>query len=188
MTGTEREILIRSQAGDLGAFRELVEHYQPYALSVAYRMLGNKEDSKDVVQESFIQVWKHLPGLKMEMKFTTWLYRIVMNRCLDRIKARKRFKRHLEERNVYAEHFQEPEMDTGQDNRGLVDVIGRLAMTLTPKQRMVFVLRDLEDRSIGEVSGILKMSKNSVKSNLYHARRQIRHRLQALKILEKERI
>ncbi|MFC2145837.1 RNA polymerase sigma factor [Acidobacteriota bacterium] len=84
-----RDILLASQNGDTRAFEKLVETYQGYAFSLARRFLGNEEDAQDVVQEAFIRVWKHLPAFDYRCKFTTWMYRIVTNLCLDRVKSLK---------------------------------------------------------------------------------------------------
>ena len=71
------QILDASKKGDSTAFRKLVEHFQSYVFSLALRFLCNEEDSKDVTQESFGRVWKHLKKYNSKSKVTTWLYRIV---------------------------------------------------------------------------------------------------------------
>jgi RNA polymerase sigma-70 factor (ECF subfamily) len=84
------ELIVRSRDGDLTAFQQLVEQYQGYAFTLAFRMLGNEDEANDTVQETFIRVWKHITKFNFSSKFTTWLFRIVTNLRLDRLKSGKR--------------------------------------------------------------------------------------------------
>ena len=89
------ELISRSRRGDLSAFRLLMESQQRYAYAVAYRLLHDTENAKDVVQEAFIRVWNNLDKYRQEVKFTTWLYKIVINLCYDKMKMESRRKRWL---------------------------------------------------------------------------------------------
>lgn len=183
------EILVRSRGGDIEAFRQLVEHYQGYAFALALRMLCNEENARDVVQETFIRVWKHLPKYDQRKRFTTWLYTIVTNLCYDSLAAQSR------EGKMTAQNADTNclTITTGKDNpereiddKELVKNIGTLVSELSPKQRMVFVLRDLQNLSIKEVSHIIGMSTHSVKTNLYYARQNIRRKLETLDGMEEK--
>lgn len=178
-----QDMILRSQQGDLSAFQQLVEHFQNYAFILASRLLGNEEDARDAVQEAFIRVWKHIGKFNFSSKFTTWFYRIVTNLCFDRIKAQKRNNKIFDQDQEPA-HLLAPagEHDVENDciKKDLVDTIMSLSEELTPRQRVVFVLRDLQDLSMKEVAQISGMSLNSVKSNLFYARRNIRERLEHL--------
>ncbi|MCP4218899.1 MAG: RNA polymerase sigma factor, partial [bacterium] len=161
----------------------LAAHYQGYAFSLAVCFLGNDEDAGDVVQETFIRVWKHLRFFDFRCKFTTWLYRIVINLCHDR--ARAVTLRNEKLRNgstgIHGAHLHsgnDPEEKNIESN--LVGIISALAGQLPPRQRSVFVLRDLQDVSIAEVAEILDISKGAVKSNLTAARCNIREKLERM--------
>ncbi|MBN1895995.1 sigma-70 family RNA polymerase sigma factor, partial [bacterium] len=80
----------RCSKGDADAFRPVVIHYQEFAHAVAFRILQHEEDARDVVQESFVRVWKNISKFDARKSFSTWLYRIVTRLCLDRLKSRKR--------------------------------------------------------------------------------------------------
>ncbi len=183
MNPSEFELFQRSRNGDPEAFRRIVERHQPFAYAVAYRFLGNPADAEDVVQESFISVWKHLSDFDPKKKFTTWLYRIVANRCLDQIKSRKHGGnpesrvRDPEDGGIVL-----PSSDPHEklDEQERIRMIEALVRELPEKQRMVFILRDLQDLSIGETSQILKISGASVKSNLFHARKFLREKIEEL--------
>jgi len=181
---SETELFQRSRNGDPEAFRRIVEGHQPFAYAVAFRFLGNEADSEDAVQESFINVWKHLAAYDPKKKFTTWLYRIVANECLDHIKSRKRL------RTAIPVDPLPGDSDTGRaagdepnkafDDRERLRMVETFARELPEKQRMVFILRDMQDQSIEETSQILKMSRASVKSNLCHARIFLRERIEQI--------
>lgn len=175
-----QDMIWRSREGDLSAFQQLVEHYQHYAYILAFRLLGDDEDAKDAVQEAFIRVWKHIKNFNLSSKFTTWFYRIVTNLCLDRIKAQKR-KNRVFSQGIGQDQLLVPTNKKNPEenciNKYLAGTIIRLSEALTPKQHIVFVLRDLQDLDTKEVARISGMSVNSVKSNLFYARRNIRERL-----------
>lgn len=178
-----QDTILRSQQGDLHAFQQLVEHFQNYVFVLASRLLGNEEDARDAVQETFIRVWKHIGRFNFNSKFTTWLYRIVTNLCFDRIKSQKRKNKIFDQDHEPAQLLASAgEQDVENDciKKDLVDTIMTLSEELTPKQRVAFVLRDLQDFNMKEVAQISGMSLNSVKSNLFYARRNIRERLEQL--------
>ena len=176
------EKIIDAKKGDLEAFRVLVEHYQTFVYRVAFRLLSNKEDAEDSVQECFVRVWKNLSRFDLNKKFTTWLYRIVTNLCFDRLRSAKRKDNNIDYNTDLSLIKDKKNPDTLLDNKDMLKIIQKLADTLPPKQRIVFVLRDLEDKDINSVAAILKMTQQSVKSNLYFARRFLRTKLSELNI------
>jgi RNA polymerase sigma-70 factor, ECF subfamily len=166
---SEAEVISKAMAGDAQAFRLLVENHQRFAYSLAFKFLGNRGDAEDATQEAFIRLWKHIAVYRREIKLTTWLYKIVTNVCLDQLKSAYR------KRSKNFEAVDESIEDrTGSDGemitRELQQAILEMAQTLTPKQKAVFVLRDLEDLSVDEVSSVLNMASWNIKSNLYQAR------------------
>jgi RNA polymerase sigma-70 factor (ECF subfamily) len=188
-TGHIPELIGRCLRNEGGAFRQLVEEHQRYVFSLAFRMLRDDEEARDVVQETFIRVWKNLHTFDMEAKFTTWLYAITVNLTYDLLKSNTRRRRWL----------LAPETVDGQDsaaateeemnivNRDLAAKIKELAGSLPPKQQLVFVLRDLQDLSVDEVAQILSMSTGTVKTNLCYARKFIRAHMQRLDGMEGRR-
>jgi RNA polymerase sigma-70 factor, ECF subfamily len=179
LTDLHPDIITKSKSGDLNAFTTLVEKTQQYAYALALRMLCHHEDANDVVQESFIRVWKHLPKYKSKIKFTTWLYKIVTNLCLDQLKSRKRRGRIFVEEEKIHQIAQENECPFERSEAILQ--IERLSEQLTPKQKTVFVLRDLQDLEMDEIAKITGFTKNVIKSNLYLARMNIRNKLRKIK-------
>jgi len=174
------EFVGRGLGGDLPAFRTLVDTFQKYAYALAFRILGEEEESKDAVQEAFIRVWQHRGKYDPKVRFTTWLYTIVTRLCYDKLRGMRR-------RNTVpfgdgeASHC--GDASSGDDaerlysNKEIAALVNRLSRQLPPKQRVVFVLRDLQGLSVREVAGILRISESSVKANLVYARKFLRSKL-----------
>jgi RNA polymerase sigma-70 factor (ECF subfamily) len=175
------DLISLCQRGNQKAFRELVDGHMQYAYSLAIRLLADEDDAKDVVQEAFIRVWKHLLEYDERVKFTTWLYRIVVNLCYDRLKARKRkfgiFDRWNED-DTFLDRQSSNDPSVAYVNNETAEMIKRISTSLPFKQRMVFILRDLHEQTVEEVSSILDMSLSSVKTNLCYARRAVRNEME----------
>lgn len=176
---TEKEVIevIKDAAkGNLSAFENIVKNYQYYAYTVAYRVLLDEDDTKDVVQESFVRIWKNLKNYNDNVKFTTWMYKIIINLCYDLLRKRKIDKERMES-------IDESLIDNLEDiektysNREQAEIIRFISDSLPAKQKMVFVLRDLEGLNTEEVAKILEISLENVKANLSIARKTIRTKL-----------
>jgi RNA polymerase sigma-70 factor (ECF subfamily) len=174
------DIIRQCKAGDSRAFAHLVRSHQAYAFTLAFRMLSDEDEASDIVQESFIRVWKNMNRYDPSQKFTTWLYAIVSRLCLDRIQSLARFRK-LFRREDDTTGLEWPYDPTDPEkvltNREIATIIEQLAGDLSPTQRLVFTLRDLQQCTIEEVCEITGLSNGSVKTNLSYARRRIRHRL-----------
>lgn len=171
-------ILKSVRSGDKNAFGELIDCCSGYVYALAYKMVGNRDDAKDAAQESFIKVWENIHNYKSKYRFTTWLYRIVMNNCLDKLRKRRKENQLFE--SVENDGFEKsPTGSTSIDfeENQFVTFIRLISNKLSKKQQAVFVLHDLEEMNQAEVSVILGISKNSVKSNLHLARKIIRRML-----------
>lgn len=157
-------------------------HYK-YTYAVAFKIMRSETEAKDIVQELFIRVWKNISSYQPEKKFTTWLYRIVVNLCYDKLKADSRRRKHvatfhqLRDEDLISVQ-QSAERDIEMKDMG--EKIISIAKTLPPKQRLVFSLRDLQDFSLEEISQTTGISLNSVKANLSYARQYIRRKIEEL--------
>ena len=175
--------LIKSvKAGDKQSFGILIDHCSKFVYAVSLKMIGDVDDARDAAQESFIKVWKKINTYKSHYKFTTWLYKIVINTCLDRLRKKARhnaiFAPMNDQDDLYNAMLVSPKIEFEENQ--LVEFIRVIASKLSGKQHSVFVLHDLEELSQEEISKILNMSRGSVKSNLYHARKAIREVLRSL--------
>ena len=154
-----------------------MESQQQYAYALAFRLLHDEDDAKDVVQEAFIRVWNNLARYTPEVKFTTWLYKIVVNLCYDRIKmeARRRTLFGYVSRLLNRDDIPDGnDLQQAAENVDLSERILSAAKKLPPVQNLVFHLRDVQDFSIEEISEIAGISAGSVKTNLCYARKRLR--------------
>ena len=157
-----------AQRGDLIAFELLVRRYGTPAYRIALRILGNPTDAEDVTQDSLLQAWQALPTLRDRRLFSTWLYRIVTNRCLNAIRA-IRSRRAMEVLpNEIEDETRTPNHVT--DARRQLQALRRAIMRLTPEQRAPFVLRELEGLSYEEIAEVLGTTVPAVKGRLHRAR------------------
>lgn len=168
------EVIARARNGDMQAFRQLVDMHQQFAYRVAFRLLANHDDARDVVQESFIRVWKNLPRFDDRSKFTTWLYKIVVHLCYDDL--RSAYKRYKCDADCRDRSWEQLPIQEESGDADMIEHYRRLSAGLKPRQQVVFILRDLEELELGEIAAILKISVGAVKSNLYYARLNIRQK------------
>ena len=186
MTELERSLLRRLRDRDERAFRELLDSHRDRVFNITFRMLGNRAEAEDVAQEVFITVFKTIDTFREEAKFSTWLYRVTVNHCKNRIKyLARRHDRKREELNETSEHVNgvaQPSLRAAQPDRALegvqMEVLLQEAIAdLEPEHREVVILRDVEDLSIEEICEITGLPDGTVKSRLHRARLVLRKRL-----------
>jgi len=164
---------------DEKAFRQLIRQNADFAFRVAFRIMNDEEDAKDIVQESFITVWEKIREIDPGKKFSSWLYRIIVNKCYDVLRRRNRMRRVRPDEasrslaGLISENNPESLLTSEETGR----LIRHISYTLSPKQKIVFVLGELEGLSHDDIAEITGMNKTSVKSNLNHARRKIGERI-----------
>jgi RNA polymerase sigma-70 factor (ECF subfamily) len=156
----------------------LVQQHQRLVFSLALKMLADEEEAKDVVQETFIRVWQRIGDYNPQKPFTTWLYTIASRLCLDHLKQMRRILPLPEDESVL-HRFANDEQQT-LENSEWVAIVRMLAEGLSPKQKLVFTLCQLEGLPSSEVEQITGLDAKQVKSNLYVARQTIRERLKHL--------
>ena len=170
----DQEIVGKASNGDVEAFRRIVERNQEFVYRVAYCFVNNVAEAEDITQECFIRLWKNLHRYRPEIKLTTWLYKIVTNLCLDFSKSRQT----RVSRNMVALDDYDGMGQVDASDQPLIDAELRIAIeavvnVLAPKQKAVFVLRDIEQVEMPEIAEILAMDAGQVKSNLYYARKKV---------------
>jgi RNA polymerase sigma-70 factor (ECF subfamily) len=156
----------------------VVQQHQRLVFSLGLKMLADEEEAKDVVQETFIRVWQHIDDYDQRKSFTTWLYTIASRLCLDRLKQMRRILPFPDDERVL-QRFANDEQRT-LENSEWVAIVRMLAEGLSPKQKLVFTLCQMEGLPSAEVEQITGLDAKQVKSNLYVARQTIRERLKHL--------
>ncbi len=188
----EDELVRRARENDPGAVDQLIRRYQKKVYSIAYQMSGSDpEDARDCAQEALIQVFRNLARFEGRSRFSTWLYRVVVNTCLDARRRRRRwlqmiFTRRPEKQDAVdadpvLDHFPAPEDGTdpvssvsGEElKRDVADAMRRLS----DKQRTVFQLKVFQEMSIPEIAEATGMAEGTVKSHLFRATQSVREQL-----------
>lgn len=185
----DEELVDRAQRGDSGAIEALVTRYEDRVYNLAYRMVGNREDAEDVLQDAFLNVIRSIDKFKKQSSFSTWLYRITANAALTRLRKKSRKEKSegefLDEVYAVKQAAQSGErMDdwsanparqllTGEAKEKMEEAINELP----EKYRTVFVLRDVEGLPASEVAEVLNLSIPAVKSRLHRARMFLRNHL-----------
>ena len=175
MTTNDDQILINQIIeGDNHAFSELVDRYKGMIFTVTMRMLKNREEAEEVAQDSFVKMYKSLPRFKGGSKFSTWLYRIAYNSCLDRIKKNKK---HLND--VEINEFTEHEVKTidnalvQMEKNEQAEAIQRCIAQLPSEDSFLMTLYYFDDLSLGEISDIMGITANSIKVKLFRSRKKL---------------
>ncbi|MDR0688623.1 MAG: sigma-70 family RNA polymerase sigma factor [Prevotellaceae bacterium] len=174
-----QQLAVNSQAGSTKAFELLVVELQPLIFRLAFRLLCSEDDAKDAVQETFIRVWQRLNRYNPQYLFSTWVYKIAVNLCYDRLRAAKQLPKR---ENCSVASWEEnislqSDAEAALINRELGEYIAHFTAGLTPKQKLVFTLRDVQGFGAEEVEKITGLSPEKIKSNLYLARKYIREKI-----------
>ena len=173
-------VLIRAAArGDQEAFAALVVMKRERVVRTAYQIVGDMEDARDVAQGVFLRLWRVLQRFDLERRFDTWLYRITVNAAIDFLRDRgpKGFLQPLPEDAGERLAATAPGADEILDRDRLQKTFLRLAAGLAPKQRAVFVLKEIEGLDTDEVARVLEISESTVRNHLHQARRILREAL-----------
>lgn len=181
----EAPLLERARAGDPEAFTDLVQHYERRIYRLAKHITQNDEDAEDVLQETFLKAYEHLPGFQGNSKFYTWVTRIAVNEALMKLRKRKSDKSvPLDEPVDTGDELMVREIAVWEENaeekysrQEMNDILQKAIDGLKPDFRTVFVLRDIEELSTEETAEALGISVPAVKSRLLRARLQLREKL-----------
>ncbi len=174
--GDEAALVSRSRAGDLDAFDALVLHYMDRAYAVALRLMRQREDAEDLVQDAFIQALQTLDRFEPGRPFGPWFFRILVNRGFNLRRSRK--VRATEEMPVDLPAAQDSparQLERGELRDRLCDAIA----ALPERERMVVELFELEGFDSGAIAEILDMPRGTVRWHLHEARRALREQLAA---------
>ncbi|MDP3387663.1 MAG: sigma-70 family RNA polymerase sigma factor [Eubacteriales bacterium] len=179
----EKEILLikRSQKGDVDAFEELISDNTRFVYNIALKMLKNKEDAEDISQEALIKVYKNIDSFNMASSFKTWMYRIVVNTCLDHMRKNKVTVLSID-KPIITEHnefqveiedksFSPEELFEKKENQKLI--IHALNQ-LDDSFKAAIILRDINDFSYEEIADILTCNLGTVKSRISRGRQKLR--------------
>ncbi|MDD4494047.1 MAG: sigma-70 family RNA polymerase sigma factor [Eubacteriales bacterium] len=175
-------LLKRSKSGQMDAFESLIKEHQKRVYNIALRMLGNPEDAYDAAQEVFLRVYKSLHGFKGQSSFSTWIFRITKNVCLDELRKRNRrnfisIDKEIEYGDGSVQMQIEDERPTPEEAAERAELSNNIkdAISMLPEQhRILIILRDIQNFSYEEIAGILQIPDGTVKSRINRARSALR--------------
>jgi len=175
------ELVEAARSGDHGAFEELVRQTYTDTYTLALRLVGDEEDARDVVQETYLRVHKGLKKFRGEARFSTWLHRITAN-CANTYLGRRGRHQHepLPEEPVVASVQSADDPEESVRVRGLRDELSLAVHALPPKLRAVLVLRDVYGLPHNEIAEQLEITESAAKVRLHRARKRLREQLYPL--------
>lgn len=184
MEFVDKKLVERAKTGDNRAFEELMYMYKDKIYYLAYRMLGNSQEAEDIGQETFLRVYTNLHRYDDQHKFSTWIYRIATNLCIDRIRKKKAnyslddYRNEEEGMDWYStipDDNKTPEEEVIYLEEQ--DTIQRALLKLPPKYRVIMSLKYVQDLSVQEISDIVNLSTATVKTRLHRGREYLRKQL-----------
>jgi RNA polymerase sigma-70 factor (ECF subfamily) len=190
--GAEEAVLIsRARRGDVAAFEELISAYERKVYNLAYRMCGEREDAADLAQEALVRAFRAIGRFREQSQFSTWLYRIVVNVCLDHQRSRKRHPTvSLDEpmpgedgdltRQIVADT---PDPQAHYEQLETQMAVQRAISRLSADHRTVVVMRDIQDMAYEDIAAALGLALGTVKSRLNRARQALREELQRAELI-----
>lgn len=181
------ELLIRrAQRGDADAFEQLLLEHQKNVYNLCYRMAGNPDDAMDLSQETFLRAWRCLDQYQFASAFSTWLYRLCSNICIDFLRKRRRqqtvpltFEDADGEEQTYAVPDAQPLPEEQVELKLTHETLAAAMAQLLPEHRAVLQLRVVNEMSYEQIADVLDIQIGTVKSRLSRARNQLK------KILER---
>lgn len=183
---SDEELVNRSVAGESEAFDMLVLRYQHRLYGVIYNMTSNHQDTNDLLMEVFEKAYRSIESFKQQSAFYTWIYRIAMNRTLNWIEKRKKFRKEMSLNDVDLEEgvskdLLDPSFQSDPRKQSYLKELqielNKSLQKLSHEHRAVVVLFDIEDLSHAEIARILNCSEGTVRSRLHYAHKQLQKSL-----------
>ena len=183
---TEDHILIeQAQNGSMTAFRELVDRYKKKIYNIALDMTGNHHDAEDISQDVFIKVYRSLYLYRGDAKFSTWVYRITSNTCIDKSR-KKSWKALLMKENMdqnmkihdaYGSKKSPMNPEKSAESAIIQKHIQAALQTLSNRERIIFIMRHYNDLPLKEIASSLQITEGTVKSTLFRALKRLQKKL-----------
>jgi len=178
---TEQELVTRAKAGDDEAFAQLMRDNEKRIYNLTLRMTGNPEDAMDLAQETFLNAWRGLKFFKGDSAFSTWVYRLASNACIDHLRRKKRRQdisapmpaddEDDSQPDIPDERFQpEQELERQELRRAVAQGLEQLS----EEHRQVLVMREINGLSYQEIADVLDLEAGTVKSRIARARNSLR--------------
>ena len=174
----DRDLVRTIRGGDTDAFELLVRRKTSKVYALCYRIIGNAEDAKDISQLVFIKLWENLEKYDARYAFDTWLYRMVTNVAIDFIRNRQSRDNAVNSNLRLVKTSTEAEQGVFVQRKEIEAVFADVSSVLSPKQKTIFVMNQMEDLPSAEIAKILGCQESTVRNHLFNARKLMQQQLQ----------
>jgi len=173
----DRQLVQTIRAGDTDAFETLVRRKTTKVYAVCYRVIGNAEDAKDISQLVFLKLWENLEKYDPQYAFDTWLYRMVTNVAIDFMRNKQSRDNAVNSNLRLVKTSADPEQTVVVQRKEVENVFAEISTVLSPKQKTIFIMNQMEDLSSAEIAKILGCRESTVRNHLFNARKLMQQQL-----------
>ena len=173
----DRQLVETTRGGDPDAFELLVRRKTSKVYSLCYRIIGNSEDAKDISQLVFIKLWENLEKYDPQYAFDTWLYRMVTNVAIDFMRNKQSRENAVNSNLRLVKTSSDAEQGTIVQRKEVESVFNSVAQVLSPKQKTIFVMNQMDDLSSSEIAKVLGCRESTVRNHLFNARKLMQQQL-----------
>lgn len=173
----DRELVRTIRNGDAGAFEQLVRRKTSKVYSLCCRIIGNAEDAKDIAQLVFIKLWENLGKYDPAYAFDTWLYRMVTNVAIDFMRNKQSRENAVNSNLRLVKTSADAEQGVIVQRKEIENVFHAVSSVLSPKQKTIFVMREMDDLPSAEIARILGCRESTVRNHLFNARKLMQQQL-----------
>lgn len=174
----DRQLVQTIRGGDADAFETLVRRKTSKVYALCYRIIGNSEDAKDISQLVFIKLWENLEKYDPHYAFDTWLYRMVTNVAIDFMRNKQSRDNAVNSNLRLVKTSADAEQTVVVQRKEIESIFNDVAASLSPKQRTIFVMNQMEDLPSAEIAKILGCRESTVRNHLFNARKLMQQQLQ----------
>ena len=173
----DRELVQTIRRGDTLAFEQLVRRKTSKVYGLCYRIIGNGEDAKDIAQLVFIKLWENLEKYDPQYAFDTWLYRLVTNVAIDFMRSRQSRENAVNSTLRLVKTSADAEQGIAVQRKEIESVFHEISSVLSPKQKAVFVMNQMDDLPSSEIAKVLGCRESTVRNHLFNARKAMQQQL-----------
>ena len=174
----DRQLVDEIRGGNSSAFETLVRRKTSKVYALCYRVIGNAEDAKDISQLVFIKLWENLEKYDPQYAFDTWLYRMVTNVAIDFMRNKQSRENAVNSNLRLVKTSADAEQGVNVQRKEVESVFNEVATVLSPKQKTIFVMNQMEDLPSAEIARILGCRESTVRNHLFNARKLMQAQLQ----------
>ncbi len=173
----DRQLVQTIREGDAEAFETLVRRKTSKVYALCYRIIGNAEDAKDISQLVFIKLWENLEKYDPQYAFDTWLYRMVTNVAIDFMRNKQSRDNAVNSNLRLVRTAAEADQGVAVQRKEIESVFNAVSQVLSPKQKTIFVMREMDDMASADIAKVLGCRESTVRNHLFNARKLMQQQL-----------